>query len=73
MAMFAQQGHQFGLPPDGLLANDLRERWCGAPGALVWSMSERSMFWSLHKIARILHKNAATVNAAARVLVNCSP
>jgi hypothetical protein len=35
-------------------------------GALELSMSERIIGGSLHKIARILHKNAPHVNDASR-------
>jgi hypothetical protein len=66
--MLAQHGDQFGLPADGLLANDLREQGAARRGAVVIEVGPEHI-GSLHKVARILHKNAAAVNEARRTLI----
>jgi phospholipase/carboxylesterase len=56
--MLAQHGHELRLPPHGLLANDLGKRQAAR-------RSSRIVELRVHKVARILHKDAAAVNGAA--------
>src|SRR5260370_34353452 len=67
MAMLAQHRHQFGLPSYGLLANDLRQHRAARRSAgVIVDIGAEHRIWPVHKVARILHKNADGVNMGLR-------
>ena len=68
VAVFAQHGDQLRLASDGLFANDLRERRapCRGIGIVVVYSHAMLRLRGVHKVARILHKNAKGVNAFRR-------
>jgi hypothetical protein len=61
MAELAQQIHELGLATHAVLANDFREHHAARRCVVVFGLGPKHLS-TLHKIARMLHKNADAVN-----------